>query len=53
MQVRTSTPRTSAAAHEVAIGILTLGFRAYRVTPVLRLLVYLSLVGCGQKRAYR
>ena len=27
MQVRTSRPRTSAAAHEVAIGILTLGFR--------------------------
>ena len=24
-----------------------------RVTPVLRLLAYLSLVGCGQKRAYR
>ena len=27
MQVRTSTSRTSAAAHEVAIGILALGFR--------------------------
>ena len=24
-----------------------------RVTLVLRVLVYLSLVGCGQKRAYR
>ena len=24
-----------------------------RVTPVLRLLVYLALVGCGQTRAYR
>ena len=53
VQVRTSRPRTSAAAHEVAISILTLGFRDYRVTPVLRLLVYLSLVGCGKKRAYR
>ena len=45
-QARTSTSRTSAAAHGVAIGILTLGFRDYRVTPVLRLRVYLSLVGC-------
>ena len=27
MQAPTSTSRTSAAAHEVAIGILTLGFR--------------------------
>ena len=27
VQVRTSRPRTSAAAQEVAIGILTLGFR--------------------------
>ena len=27
MQVQTSMPRTSAAAHEVAISILTLGFR--------------------------
>ena len=52
MQAPTSTSRTSAAAHEVAIGILTLGL-GIRVTPVLRLLVYLSLVGCGQKRAYR
>ena len=40
MQARTSRPRTSATAHEVAIGILTLGFRDYRVTPVLRLRVY-------------
>ena len=39
MQVWTSTKRTW------GLGI--------RVTPVLRLLVYLALVGCGQKRAYR